>query len=202
VAAVDGGEAPQRPDAAVEAAAAGAAAPVEQSGFDPEMRPQSTVEYARLGARIVDPRIIDTGGQVVNVLHSGQPYSYAYEVEFLETAFGVRFGMMVKLVTGFELGGQASHPWGRGLDVVEAGSRVRVRFRFQPMLAPGAYFLNAGVLGLSDQGEIYLHRILDALMFRVERDASSLATGQVDLCTSPGAELVVEAPRSTSERLA
>ncbi len=176
--------------------------PNDLGSFDPELRPQSTVEYPGLGARIVDPRIINSHGEAVNVLRSGHTYRYAYEVEFDEAAFGVRFGMMVKTVTGFELGGQASHPWGGGLEVVDSMSRVRVRFYFRPLLAPGSYFLNAGVLGLRDQGEVYLHRILDAVMFRVEADTSTLATGQMDLRTSISTEVIVESQQKSSGRSA
>jgi lipopolysaccharide transport system ATP-binding protein len=88
------------------------------------------------------------------------------------------------------------------LEVVETGSCVRVRFHFQSLLAPGTYFLNAGVLGLRDQGELYLHRILDAVIFRVAADTSSLATGQVDLRAAPGIEVVVETPQKASRRRA
>jgi lipopolysaccharide transport system ATP-binding protein len=203
--AVDAGEQTARAETLVETEPPDAETDVQISfglgKFDPDLRPQSTVEYASLGARIVDPRIVDSDGRTVNVLHTGAAYTYVYEVEFSETAFGVRFGMMVKLVTGFELGGQASHAWGQGLEVVDEGSSVRVRFDFQPLLAPGAYFLNAGVLGLDDQGEVYLHRILDAVMFRVEADTTSLATGQVDLRVAAGSKPVVDIPRKASGRL-
>jgi lipopolysaccharide transport system ATP-binding protein len=167
--------------------------------FDPELRPLSTVEYPSLGASIVDPRILNSQGNVVNVLRSEHTYSYAYQVEFDEAAFGVRFGMMLKTFTGFELGGQASHPWARGLEVVEMGSCAQIRFYFRPLLAPGTYFLNAGVLGLRDQGETYLHRILDAVMFRVEADASSLATGQIDLRAAADTEVTIETPPRASK---
>ena len=112
--------------------------------------------------------------------------------------------MMVKMVTGFELGGQASHPWGKGLEVVDAGARAHVRFAFQPRLAPGVYFLNAGVLGLSsvgeDLGEDYLHRILDAIPFRIEGSGTSMVTGQVDLRAGPGAEVAILSPRDRTRR--
>jgi len=162
--------------------------------FNPELRSESLIEYASLGARVVNPRILDAHDQIVNVLEAGQSYRYAYDVEFDQTVFGVRFGMMIKLITGLELSGQASHPWARGLEVVEAGSRARVSFGFRALLAPGVYFLNAGVLGLGGDGEHYLHRILDALMFRVETSGEILATGHVDLMVSGGAEVVVEDP--------
>lgn len=156
-----------------------------RASFDPELRPVTTAEYPSLGARICNVRLLDEQDRPVNVLQARATYQYAYDVVFDEPAFGVRFGMMIKLLTGFEFGGQVSHPWARGIDVVDAGSVVEVRFRFRALLVPDVYFLNAGVLGLHDGGEVYLHRILDALMFRMEPVPGSLATGQVDLSAGP-----------------
>ena len=58
------------------------------------------------------------------------------------------------------------------------------------------------VINQDDQGEEYLHRILDAVMIRVEADVSSLATGQVDLRAAPGADVVVVAQQTASGQLA
>lgn len=168
--------------------------------FDPSLRSQSRVEYERKGARIENPRILDRDDRPVNVLHSGRVYHYAYEVLFDEPAFGVRFGMMLKLVTGFELGGQASHPWGEGFEYIEAGSRAHVRFPFRTQLVPGTYFVNAGVLGQLAGGEAYLHRILDAVAFRVDHEETARITGRVDLSAAKAAEIRLEAPDPTRER--
>ena len=178
--------------------AEGVAARVDRGGgspgaFDARLRTLSTVEYQPRGARILEPRVEDARGRSVNVLRAGETYWYSYDVEFLEPAFGVRFGMMLKLVTGLELAGQASHAWGHGIEFVEAGSRARVRFPFHLLLVPGTYFLNAGVLGLRDGGEEYLHRILDAVMFRVETDGRTRITGQVDLSGSQAVVVEIEA---------
>ncbi len=152
-----------------------------RASFDPELRPVTTAEYPSLGARICNARLLDEQDRPVNILHARATYQYAYDVVFDEPAFGVRFGMMIKLLTGFELGGQVSHSWARGIEVVDAGTVAEVRFRFRALLVPDVYFLNAGVLGLREGGEVYLHRVLDALMFRVEPFSGSHATGQVDL---------------------
>ncbi len=152
--------------------------------FDPNLTPESTVEYERNGAFIHNTRLLAPNGRPVNVLREGKVYTYAYDVTFMQAALGVRFGMMLKLVSGFELGGQVSHPKGEGVECIEAGSTVHVRFQFLASLVPGAYFLNAGVRGFREGGEDYLHRILDAVMFRIEADPSGTVTGQVDL--SPG----------------
>lgn len=151
-----------------------------QTLYDPKLVPRTTVEYGSRGARIGDVMIRTSAGERTNVLAAGGLYFFTYRVAFAQTARRVRFGMMVKLVTGFELGGQTSHPPGGGMDL-SAGATVSVRFPFRARLRPGVYFANAGVLGWKDERENYLHRILDATMFRVERGSPSRATGEVDL---------------------
>ena len=161
-----------------------------QARFDSKLRPESTIEYESKGARIHDACVLDPAGHRVNVLRAGQRYVYAYDVEFLEDAFAVRFGMMLKLPTGFELGGQASHPPRKGIEHVAAGTIAQVRFPFETHLVPGIYFLNAGVLGLRHGVVEYLHRVLDAEIFRIEPHGLGRVTGTVDL--SGGAEPSVE----------
>lgn len=160
--------------------------------FDPKLRSESRVEYPGRGARIRDPQILDRTGEVVNVLLPGRSYVYAYDVAFDEDAFEVRFGMMLRMVSGVELGGQSSHPPRRGLAHIEAGSVARVRFSFQTLLQPGVYFLNAGVLGIRDGVQMYLHRLLDAAVFRIDPERPGVVTGAVDLSTGAPASIEIE----------
>jgi lipopolysaccharide transport system ATP-binding protein len=175
-------------------APAATTAPEDFGHFDPNLKPTSTVEYEKRGAVIENPRILAPDGSQVNVLRSGQTYTYTYDVAFLEPAFGVRFGMLVKLMTGFELGGQVSHAPGEAIAYIEAGSTARVRFSIQALLMHGVYFLNAGVVAFRDGGEVYLHRILDAVMFRIPEDEPSVVTTHVDLRGAAAAEFVIEPP--------
>ncbi|MDP6978294.1 MAG: ABC transporter ATP-binding protein [Myxococcota bacterium] len=153
--------------------------------LDPALRSQSRVELRGERAQIFDPHLTDLHGAPVNQLEAGGVYRFRFEVEFREPARGVRFGMMIKPVTGAELAGQASHAADRVMEKVAGGSRLRVDFAFRAALAPGAYFLNAGVLardaGFDGEEERYLHRILDATMFRVVQGEPTRATGRVDL---------------------
>jgi len=158
--------------------------PEDLGAFIPGLVSESVVEYVRLGARIENPRILDPNGNQVNVLRPGLVYTYNYEVHFDQPAFAVRFGMMLKMPTGFEIGGQASHAEGCGIEFVDAGATAHVSFRFNPRLTPGSYFMNAGVCGIREGEEVYLHRILDALIFRIDSTESSLITGRVDFSTT------------------
>ena len=176
--------------------------PEDCGSYDPGLRSESTVEYERKSAAIDNVQILDRNGQRVNILVPTQEYDFCYEVEFLETAYSVRFGMLIKLVTGFELAGQASHPDGEGIERIEAGTRAEVRFRFSARLVPGAYFMNAGVLGQLNGEETYLHRILDVTMFRVQPSDRNQITGFVDLSAEGSAQVKLEAGPSKSRRSA
>jgi lipopolysaccharide transport system ATP-binding protein len=196
---LDRGEELGGPGSAVSPAPRGVAARAGDLGrFDPLLQPESTVEYAPCGARIRNPHILDETDRRVNVLVPGGWYTYAYEVAFDEDAFRVRFGMMIKLVTGFELSGQTTHPPRDGVEHVAAGSVAQVRFRFQARLVPGVYFLNAGVLGIRDGEAGYLHRVLDAEIFRVEAMGPSRITGTTDLGADGAATIEWVEPRRSA----
>lgn len=146
--------------------------------------PTSTVHYPARGCSIGQVRIETPEGERVNVLRPGDEYVYAYRVDFSEAAVAVRFGLMVKSLTGVELAGAVSHPESDPLPQVAAGSSFEVRFRFRNVFNPGTYFLNAGVVGMDGEQETYLARVLDVTMFRVRANPHATATGFLDLVAS------------------
>ncbi|HEX5353916.1 MAG TPA: ABC transporter ATP-binding protein [Rhodanobacteraceae bacterium] len=159
---------------------------VEESAyFDEAMTPRSTVHYQSRGALITAPRIETDMGRQVNVLSPGREYIYTYDVLFQTTAVGVRLGMMIKTITGLELGGATTAPNHVSGLIVSAAQRLQARFRFRAMLAPGVYFMNAGVTAIEPEGETYMDRIVDVLMFRVTHDSDRMATGTVDFHVLP-----------------
>jgi lipopolysaccharide transport system ATP-binding protein len=161
-------------------------APTENLGsFDPGLQPESTSEYERLGAEIQNIKILNSRGDEVNILDRGGEYTYSYEVLFTEAAYGIRFGMMVKAQTGLEIAGQVSHAAHEVLEHIPANHRARVGLPFRADLASGTYFVNAGVMGVREGEMIYLHRILDAIAFRISPVLENRVTGRVDL-TLPG----------------
>ena len=148
------------------------------------MAPQSTVYYEKCGAVIDNPHITTLDDRQVNILVNGEEYIYTYTVTFMDPAFSVGFGMLIKTVTGFELGG-ATTTTRNVLDYVEAGSGILVKFKFKCILAPGVYFLNAGASGIINGERRYLHRLLDAEMFRVQAGDVKMITGIVDFSAQP-----------------
>lgn len=148
--------------------------------FDPNLKPKSTISYESNGARILNPKILDSEGRQVNCLVRGETYHYRYTVEFLEAAHKVRYGMLIKTTSGIELGGSASCATGNEGASALQGERIDVTFKFTCNLNTGIYYLNAGVLGEQAAGETYLHRLLDIAMFRVIPVANNHVTCHVD----------------------
>jgi len=150
------------------------------SYHDPGLVPKSTIWYEPRGAVIENPAITTPEGEKVNVLVRGGVYRYGYDVRFQKAAHGVRWGGMIKTVTGVELGGLLSAPPGEGVDVVDEGGVLQAELRFHCRLLPGVYFFNCGVTARIDGAETYLHRGIDAVMFRVQPETSLDVTGPVD----------------------
>ncbi len=160
-----------------------------QESFDPNFKPTSTIAYESHGAHIESPAILTLADEQVNNLIRGKTYRYAYTVHFSKSASNVRFGMLIKTISGLELGGgESANPGNNSLTYVGAGSNYRVEFRFRCTLNPGVYFLNAGVVGDVDGCETFLHRMIDIAMFRVQPDNNSLATGIIDFECFPEIE--------------
>ena len=141
----------------------------------------SVVRYEPRGASIQAPHLQTLDGRKVNVVLAGRTYVYAYRVSVEQTLARVRCGMMIRSLTGVEVGGAASMLPQHALAVVEAPGMLNVRFTFRCLLHPGIYFVNAGVLAALGEGEEYVDRLIDAVMFRVMPSAGRLATGFVDL---------------------
>ncbi len=157
--------------------------PPPAAHYDAALVPESTVIYESRGVKLSNAHIETLSGEPVNLLTRGQEYVYSYEAEFTEAAEAVRFGMLMKTKSGLELGGAVTAPEGGRAEDIPAGAKHRVRFRFTCLLLPGVYFINCGCVGKIQGEETYLHRIIDACMFRVLPEEKLTATGIVDFLT-------------------
>ncbi len=150
--------------------------------YDPNIISQSTISYISQGAKIENVCVTNIDRKKVNILRNKQEYIYKYEVKFTEIAYQVRFGMLIKTVSGFELGGAVSHTLNQPIECINKGDVVDVEFKFRCLLQPGVYFFNAGVVGFLNGTETYLDRQIDVAMFRVYPEEDMLSTGLVDFC--------------------
>lgn len=153
---------------------------VEEETFDPDFQSSNLIEFESHGAYISDPVICVMGGRQVNGLIRGREYCYRYRVRFDRPFTGVRFGMLIKSVSGVHLGGALSESSLQEGLTVTVGELADVEFRFRCHLNPGVYFMNAGVFGCHGETETLLHRLADAVAFRVLPSADGRPQELVD----------------------
>jgi lipopolysaccharide transport system ATP-binding protein len=158
---------------------------LEQDFFDPGLVPRNSLSYESRGAMIHNPQILTLAGRRVNNITGRHDYFYTYDVEFEREASDLRFGMLIKTVSGLELGGASFPATERNITSTIPGQQITVRFRFSCCLNPGVYFLNAGVTGIVDGQPTYLAREIDIAMFRVQPCEESFASEIVDLSIVP-----------------
>lgn len=155
----------------------------EDETYDPSLIPSSRLEFVAKGARIGDPALWTLGDRQVNGLVRGRRYRYRYNVTFSKSLHYVRFGMLIKSITGLSICGTISEPRIMdGREIVEPGQTACVEYAFDCMLNPGIYFMNAGVFGVEEPGqpETLLHRIADAICFRVLPITENTSTELID----------------------
>jgi len=148
--------------------------------YEEGLATQSATYYQPIGAVITDPRIETLDGRRVNLLNPRERYRYCYRVEFKEAAREIVFGWLVKSTSGLELGGGAHDCSDGYVAAVKLGDVYDVTFEFNACLLPGIYYLNCGVSGTLDDYDGFLHRVIDAVAFRIRNVYSKLITGFVD----------------------
>ena len=159
--------------------------------LDPGLKSQSIIAYESRGATIEYPTVVGSDDRPVNCLRRGRQYHYRYVVRFDRGATNVRFAMLIKSISGIELGGAVSAPdLGESISYVPAGSVYQVDFRFEAKLNPGVYYMNAGVTGNIGAEDGYLHRLLDAFAFRILPEGPLLATAIVDFSCEPNVKIL------------
>ncbi len=157
--------------------------------YDPTLVPESISRSVPQGAQIVDGAILDRRDRRVNLLAPRSDYKLGLRVSFQQPAARVRFFMIIKTLDGLEISGAWSHSRGGGLEYVEQGSRYFVTFPFNSALAPGMYFVDLAVFARIEGKEMALHKIGDAIAFRVNPDEERPVVGLTDLSVAPFCEL-------------
>jgi lipopolysaccharide transport system ATP-binding protein len=153
--------------------------------FVPDLVSKTRVEYRNFDVDIHDVHIATPDGEIVNVLLSGEKYFYRYSVTFNMDAEDVAFGMMIKTEKGMDICGANSAEPDILLKKVLKGNRYKVSWAFQCNLLHGNYFINAGVSSHSDKNFRFLNRIVDAIMFKVQRNDKNIF-GIIYMVDPPG----------------
>ncbi len=149
---------------------------LQASDYEKGLIAKNTLSYQCNGARISQPHLKNAQGQRVNRLYKGQQYQFCYQVDFDRSAADIRFAMLIKTTTGTELGGGLIRPHYK----VKTPGTQQIKLNFSCRLNPGIYYLNAGVVANIEGNDEYLHRLLDATVFRVSAETPSSATCLID----------------------
>ncbi|MDP5238453.1 ABC transporter ATP-binding protein [Uliginosibacterium sp. 31-16] len=152
---------------------------VSDEAFDPGLVPETTTVYPTQGAIIDSIQIINADGLIVNVLQSGEDYRFVVSGRFFRDFPGVYFGIHIKSISGIVITGQRFPEEGSYLENVLEGQEFKTSFSFRMDLLPGAYFAGSGVW--SSREPSCAHRIVDAIMFRVNPVKAIKSFGCVDL---------------------
>lgn len=156
--------------------------------YDPGLIPETTTVYPSQGAIINAIRIINNDNESVNILQSSNTYSFVVSGQFLKDFSGVYFGIHIKSVSGMEITGQRFPQEGHYLERVRAGQNFEMKFTFRMDLLPGVYFSGGGIWSSTEPH--CAHRIVDAIMFRVNSVEAINSFGYVDLCeTEPAIKI-------------
>jgi lipopolysaccharide transport system ATP-binding protein len=159
--------------------------------FDQQLSPQGTITYDENGATIFDLRITTAGGRLANVLVMGETYQFRYRVKFSRAVAKAGFAMLIKTVQGLELAGQTSHQPGDG-HAASADDVFDICFPFKAVLLPGTYFINAGVYVSGGSEFQQLHRLVDAIAFKIMPTAHDRGRfGLIDVVPRDADETVV-----------
>lgn len=158
--------------------------------YDENLISKSKISYENRGANIEEPYITKLNSERVNVILRRKEYIYNYRVIFDRDAYKVKFGMLIKTTSGLELGSASSHTFQQRITCIKSGSKIKVQFKFKSCLQPGTYFFNAGVTGIVDGQEVFLHRLIDAVMFRIQPEENMLESSFVDLQVQPMISIV------------
>lgn len=151
----------------------------EADFYESGMVPQSTVVYPIQGARVDSIKIYNRQGREVNNLLAGRQYRFEIRGTFLESRELVSIGMHIRTMTGVGVTAQAYPGSGRYVQQVIPGQRFRLIHTMTMRLTPGTYFAGGGIWSTTEP--VLMHRILDAIMFRVLPKADNRASGYVDL---------------------
>lgn len=162
-------------------------------GYDANLVSKSRMVYDPIGGEIRNLRLVDSKGDLVNNLARRKTYYFEYEVHIYAQCRDITFAMLIKNLKGMELGGGRVLPWNHFIPEGKPGEVFKVRYAFQTLLMPGIYFLNAGAEGIVDGKRAYIHRILDAVVFRVLTEEKLMPTGMVDFLIEPTMEKLEKA---------
>ena len=155
--------------------------PAQKPLYLPDFKPKSTIEYKNYDVDIYDFHIKTMDGEKVNALVMDEEYIYSYKVKFNINAGNVVFGSRFKTKKGLLISGLNSKDSQKKAYDVSKRDEYLVEYRFKCNLLPGTYFITSGVASVMDEEPVFLNRVVDALVFKVQENPSNVYRGIIHL---------------------
>ncbi|QWD92044.1 ABC transporter ATP-binding protein [Polynucleobacter asymbioticus] len=151
-----------------------AAPPKSVLNFDPQLKSDCEIAYGDGRALVESIWLEDSFGERANIFCATDRIHLKYQVRFTESiSSGVVFAFMIKNKEGIALfGADTAHDEGILNKKFSAGDCVILSFKINNAFASGNYYLNCGVRDDSGDEAAFLHRRVDALIFKVRPDAN------------------------------
>lgn len=153
--------------------------------LDLGLKSDCEISYGNGGAVIQDLQIKNSQGVLANVIKNNDSMKLHFKVEFFRSVKSPVFTYLIKTKEGIAISGTDSLFLNEDVGFIESGSIINVEFSFSASLVPGVYYINCGVRESVSEEVDFLHRRVDAAIFRVvsSTDTTALA-GLADFCTT------------------
>lgn len=151
----------------------------ETDFYESGMIPQSTEIYPVQGARVDSVKIFNMDGIEVNNLLVKHEYHFEIRGVFLEVRKAVHIAFGIRISSGVGISAIYYPGYTKYINNVKAGQKFHLIYRLKINLNPNTYFANAGIFSTDEPA--CMHRITDAIMFRVLPKAENRVFGYVDL---------------------
>ncbi|UQG60146.1 ABC transporter ATP-binding protein [Marinobacter sp. M3C] len=142
--------------------------------LDPTLASDCEVSYGDGRATIESIWLQNQSGEPVNLFNSGEPLVLKACVRFNQAVDHAVFAIMIKTREGLGLFGtdtsELAQFSGR---TFQEGELVTLRYDIGNAFAPGVYYINCGVRDDRSNEPVFLHRRLDAVLFRVRSDENT-----------------------------
>lgn len=148
--------------------------PIATPLIDSTLKSDCEVAYGDGRAEIEDIWLETQDGAIANIFTPTQKLTLKYRVRFHTDIDNISFAFMIKTREGVALTGMnTDHLDDVTAEHFSAGDTATISFKLDNSFAPGTYYVNCGIRRNHIDDKEFLHRRVDAVIFRIQRDEHS-----------------------------
>lgn len=143
--------------------------PTSEVMTDSTTRKGEVFRYGNGLARFIDYQIMSENGELSDHFLIGETIVIRLKAEFLEQCDRPSIGVLIRTLSGIEIGGTSTFHQEKEVTPMSAGETLTVEFSYKNTLYPGQYSVSFGVSEVFESGGSFrvLDRLFDPLLFRV-----------------------------------